>query len=121
MAIMSTRVAQNLPRYGIEMGDVVGVIGKNTTFLTPIVVGCFIFGAPVNPLDVRFEKNDIIHMFGLTKPKLVFCDHEVVDLIRDCLWKLENPALIVTLTKKVDNLPFVFDFFERVDDENSYA
>lgn len=121
MATMAIRVAQNLPKYGIEMGDVVGLIGKNTTFLTPVVLGCFIFGAPINPLDVKFEEDDILHVYGLTKPKIVFADYEVVDLVKDCLWKLENPALIVTMNRKLEDLPFVFDFFESLGDESGFV
>jgi 4-coumarate--CoA ligase len=121
MSLLSIRAAQNLWKYGIDIGDVVGIVAKNTTFLTPIILGSFIIGAPVNPLDVKFSKTEIIHIFGITKPKIVFCDYEVLDLVKECLWELENSSQVVSLNKKVDGYQFVFDFFDRVSNERAFV
>lgn len=121
MSLMSIRAAQNLWKYGIDIGDVVGFVGKNTTFITPIILGCFIIGAPANPLDPKFQKADILHVFGITKPKIVFCDCEAIDLVKECLWELENSSQVVSLNKSVKGYQFVFDFFEHVSDERAFV
>lgn len=116
----SIRVAQNLIKNGFNRGDVIGFICRNSTYLPPTLYGCFLIGAPVNPLDVEFKKDDIIHMFGQTKPKLVFCDHDIYKTVKEALDELDNDALIVTMREKITGVKSIDMFLAPTQSESSY-
>lgn len=93
--IRSIRVAQNLIKMGIVQNDVVGIMARNSHNLASVVFGCHFIGAPINTLDPTFEEADVTHMLNLTKPKLMFCDHDLEKLIKRILTKLELDIPIV--------------------------
>lgn len=103
------RVAQNLQRLGIKPDDVIGFICRNSSNIIPLLFGCILIGAPVNPLHVSYNKDRIKHMFGQTKPKLVFCDHDLFDLTKEALQEINNHAKIYTLLKKIPVVPYVIE------------
>lgn len=103
----SIRVAQNLQRLGIKPDDVIGFICRNSGNVAPLIYGCTLIGAPVNPLHVSFSKDGIKHMFAQTRPKLVFCDYDLFDATKQALFEIKNNAMIFTLLKKIPVVPFV--------------
>jgi 4-coumarate--CoA ligase len=105
--IASIRVAQNLTTIGIGKGDVIGVMCSNSTKLPAVIYGCLLIGAPINPLDVGFKKDDITHMFQQTQPKLVFCDANVYETVKISLDEMNNNATIVTLRESITGVKFV--------------
>jgi 4-coumarate--CoA ligase len=88
MAKLSLRVAKNLLMEGLKMGDVIGLVVKNSNYVAPIVLGSLLIATPCNTLDPTFEKNEIAQIFMQTKPKIVFCDKDnwevVVEALKDC-------------------------------------
>lgn len=103
----SIRVAQNLQRLGIKSDDVIGFICRNSGNVVPLIFGCVLIGAPINPLHVSFSKESIKHMFSQTRPKLVFCDHDLFETTKEALHEIRNNAMIFTLLKKIPVVPFV--------------
>lgn len=103
----SIRVAQNLQRLGIQPDDVIGFICRNSSNVMPLVYGCALIGAPINPLHVSHSKEIIKQMFSKTKPKLVFCDHDRFEVTKEALQEIRNNAMIYTLLKKIPVVPFV--------------
>lgn len=103
----SVRVAQNLTRLGIRPDDVVGFICRNSGNILPLIYGCALIGAPVNPIHISYTKDKIKDMFKMTKPKLVFCDHDLFESTKDALHEIKNKAMIFTLLKKVPVVPHV--------------
>lgn len=103
----SIRVAQNLQRLGIKSDDVIGFVCRNSANVLPLVYGCALIGAPVNPLHKTFEKDKIIEMFSKTKPKLVFCDFDTYEQTKQALHEIKNDAMIFTLLRKIPVVPFV--------------
>lgn len=102
----SIRVAQNLQRLGIKPDDVIGFICRNSGNIVPLIFGCALIGAPVNPLHVSYTKEKIMIMFNKTRPKLVFCDHDLFEKTKEALRETKNNAMIFTLLKKVPVVPF---------------
>lgn len=101
------------------MGDCIGVIAKNTTNIGAVIFAALTIGAPVNPLDISFTSDDIAHMFGMTKPKLVFCDSENVTTLKDALLQLGRNATIVTIGARIDGCDFIDDYLvEETEEEN---
>lgn len=118
--IESIRIAQNLTKLGFKQGDVCGFICRNGSDLTPALYGSILIGAPVNPLDVGFRKDDIKHMFRQTEPKLVFCDADVYETTRVALSELKSDAKIFTLREKIDGVSFIGDLLASTGCEHHF-
>lgn len=104
MSDMMTNIAKNLYRLGFRGGDIAGLIAANTTYLAPVIFGCLLLRVPMNPIDKSFNVNQIVNIFRETQPKIVFCDHDVVDKLMAALGILESEATIVILTERIEGL-----------------
>lgn len=118
--IASIRVAQNLTKLGFKSGDVFGFICRNGSKLPATIYGSIYIGTPINPLDVAFKKDDIKHMFGQTKPKLVFCDADVYETTKLALDELENDATVITLREKIDGVMNIEELLAPTGIEDSF-
>lgn len=102
MAKLSSRLAKNFLREGLQIGNVVGLVVKNTTYVAPCVLGCMLIGCPVSTADPTFDVTEIANIFKQTKPKFVFCDHDNFDAVTEALKRCENECNIVTVDEKID-------------------
>lgn len=98
------RVGQNLMKLGIKSKDVVGVVCSNSNATSIIINACILIGAPVNPLDTQFEVQDLCLMFNQTRPKLVFCDSDVYQKVKNSLENIKSDAKIITNGDKVEDI-----------------
>lgn len=122
LRVSSVRVAQNLTRLGIGADDVVGVICRNSSFLSFLVTGCVLIGAPINPLDLSFTTQDILHLFGQTKPKIVVCDLEVLEKVRGALRELKlDVKIFVTTEEKIEECSSISDLLISSGTEDSFV
>lgn len=110
MSDMMTNVAKNLCILGYRLGDVVGIIATNTSFVAPAIFGCTLRGLPLSPLDVSFNVGEIVKIYKETKPKLIFCDHDMVEKLITALEILESEARIVILTKRLEGFMHISDW-----------
>lgn len=101
MVKLMTNIAHNLMNMGIDSGDVIGFVAKNTTHLAPAVFGCILVDAQINPLDPSFIAQDITQMYQQTKPKLVFCDHDNVESVQSAIDTMKSNAKVILLTNKL--------------------
>ncbi|XP_038104984.1 4-coumarate--CoA ligase-like 1 [Culex quinquefasciatus] len=107
------RAALNLTkRYGLTKGDVVCMAVENSPRVTASLLGCFLVGAPAHALHAHFEESDLMHLMGITKPKLVFCNgHNLATVKRSLdgiglnaqILVLDAPETEETLFSPVDN------------------
>lgn len=97
LRVKSVRVAHNLTAIGMKPGDVVGIVCRHTHKLTMALYGCILIGAPLNPVDLTFTKNDIKHMFGQTRPKLVICDSDQTTKVQAALRDLDNDVKVYSI------------------------
>jgi 4-coumarate--CoA ligase len=119
---LSIRIAMNLIKMNIRSDDdVVGMLCRNSSHLLPIMFGSFIAGAPINPLYYSFFKYEIIEMFSLTNPKVVFCDYDVYDVVKETLDEMNSEAEIYTTIKKLPGVKFVGDLLEKVENEENFV
>lgn len=118
---LTINVARNLMKLNVKPNDVIGVICRNSKYLSVVLYGCIIVGAPINPLDNSFDSQHIKHTFGQTKPTLVFCDGEVYQTTKTVLEELENEAKIFTLRTKVSGVPFVTELLQPTDEQSTFV
>lgn len=62
-----------------------------------------------------------MHMFSITVPKVVFCECDVYDLVRECLSELENDASVFTFDGTVDDSTSVEQVFDQTPAENNFS
>lgn len=115
---MTIRAALNLQSLGYEQGDIFGIIARNSHYVAPIAFASICIGCPINPLDPSFSRTELMHMLSITKPKAVFCDVDIHDLVRECLDDLENDAKIFTFMGQTnDSIPIETLFEELTTEE----
>lgn len=120
MKIRTIRCAIHLIHKGIKIGDCVGIIAKHTTNIGAVVFAALTIGASVNPLDSSFKINDIVHLFQMTKPKIVFCDFEKVDSVKVAVEKLGYDVIIVTIGVRSENYDFIDDYLVEDTEEEFF-
>ncbi|XP_058123911.1 uncharacterized protein LOC131293189 [Anopheles ziemanni] len=99
------RFAQNLTAMRVGKGDVVVLANANSENLGPLVCALLSIGAPFNALSPNFNEDDMAHMLGTTKPKLVFCDANNFDIVRSAVRRVfqgKTPPIYVFEDKRDD-------------------
>lgn len=119
--IKTIRAAQNITKLGLIPDDVIGIAATNNEYLAPIVFASMAIGCPVNPLDPTFGTAEMTHMFGITKPKLIFCDVENLSAVRACTKELKINPMIVTFGQKTEYSLPVNDLFIETRNEDDFV
>lgn len=104
LAKLGLRLAKNLSREGFRVGDVIGFVAKNTTYVAPLVLASLLIGAPCSTLDPSFEVSEIALIFKQTKPKIVFCDHDNYMNVTEALGSINNESEVLTVDEKFDGI-----------------
>jgi len=113
MGDMMTNTAKNLFKIGLRSGNVAGILASNTTYLSPAIFACLLLRLPINPIEKSFDVNQIVNIFRETRPKVVFCDHDVIDKLMTALGILEIEAKIIILTERIEGLFHISDFLQE--------
>uniref|UniRef100_A0A182T271 Luciferin 4-monooxygenase n=1 Tax=Anopheles maculatus TaxID=74869 RepID=A0A182T271_9DIPT len=67
------RVAECLRReVGIRSGDVIGLVSENRLEFPTVLIGSFLLGATVAPINLTYSEREFVHAFSLSKPRVVF-------------------------------------------------
>src|SRR5690606_36039909 len=94
--LLSNRVANGLLSAGLEAGDRVGFLGKNTDLLFQIVFGCAKSGTVFVGLNWRLAADELVYLINDSGIELLFVGsefHEVVQSLRE-----RTPALRVVVS-----------------------
>lgn len=111
IAELSTNFAKNMLKDGFKEGDVVGIIGKNSSFIAPAIFGCFLIAAPVSLLELRFDNFSFV--FDITEPKIIFCDNDIAESVDKYVQSTKRQIRVVTITQKLDGFSHVSDYFRE--------
>lgn len=90
----SVRVALNMQRWGLQEGHVLGLAASNSRHVASVVFGALLNGYPVSTVNPQFEASDVANTFGITGPKVVFCDKRNYSHVKEALKILNNKAQI---------------------------
>lgn len=106
----SIKIARHLQSLNVAQGDVIGIIASNSEYLSPIVFACLSLGLPMVPLAPDTPESEVVHLYAMTKPKIVFCDAAVAQATEKFLNEIANlKPLIYTLIEKIAGYQFVED------------
>lgn len=81
----SVKIAQTFLRYNISQDDIIGICASNTPYVPAVAMAAFMIGTPISTLDPSFDKEGILHILKITRPKTLFCDRGVVGQVRSAL------------------------------------
>lgn len=74
----AARRAQALSERGIEPGDRVVIIGRNSIEFVELMLGCLWMGAVLVPINTAWRGNQLEHVFEDAAPTVVFIEDEFV-------------------------------------------
>lgn len=89
------RVASYLRGLELQQTNIVGIVARNTTHNSAVAYGCYFNGIAYHALNVNYEQATIEKLYGLTKPKVIFCDGDEYEKVRAATAKLD--VRIVTM------------------------
>lgn len=53
---------------------------------------------------------DYLHILQQTRPKLIFCDPENIDVLRECCTEIQLESKFVTFFKKVEGAKYIEEY-----------
>ncbi|KAH8262805.1 hypothetical protein KR044_000574 [Drosophila immigrans] len=112
------RIAQHLKQRGLDHRNVIGVVGRNTTYVMPMGVACLLNGTPFHGVNPIFDEETLKYMYGITKPSLIFCDAQFYDKVKAATlaWAPE----IILLSGYVEDVLTIESLLTKTVTENFY-
>ncbi|XP_022209477.2 4-coumarate--CoA ligase 2-like [Drosophila obscura] len=95
------RIASFLRNLGLDQSDVVGIIARNTTHISAVAYACLFNGIAPHSLNVAYLTDIIEKLFHITKPRIIFCDGDEYEKVREATAKLD--VKIVTMRNHPTN------------------
>ena len=90
---LANNAAGYLRRVGIQQGDRVAIVAKNSAEFVAVLFGIYRIGAVAVPLNYKTSKADIEYMIKDSNAKLVFCDHTTSALLGSAIDLQNTPDL----------------------------
>lgn len=118
--VKTIRAAQNLQNLGYKPNQVFGLIAKNSHHVAPIFFASIAIGCQLSTLDTSFGRTELIHILNMTKPVLLFCDVDCVDLLDKCLKEIGIQAKIFTFGESKGDFEPVEKLFRETHKENQF-
>ncbi|XP_062142772.1 uncharacterized protein LOC133850651 [Drosophila sulfurigaster albostrigata] len=100
LLLNSMRVASYLRNLDLEQSDIVGIIARNTTHIFAVAYGCLFNGMAFHSLNIIYEQETIGKLYDITKPKIIFCDGDEYEKVKEATKHLN--VKIVTMRKHKD-------------------
>jgi long-subunit acyl-CoA synthetase (AMP-forming) len=110
--------AKYLTNCGLIEGDLIGFVAANSENLAPIVFACFSLGLPINPLSPIMNEKDIVQMFSMTKPKMIFCDADNLKVVQNAVDEMKTDVKIYTVMNKVNGYECATEILRDMEDED---
>ncbi|KAF5292800.1 hypothetical protein FQA39_LY13845 [Lamprigera yunnana] len=96
------RLAQSLINHGFPINTIVSVCSENSIYYMYPIIGAFYAGLIVAPLNPNYTERELLHMFNIIKPKLIFCSMKVLSKIQDIKNKVSYIEKIIVLDGEDD-------------------
>ena len=118
MLSYSIRIAQHFQKLQLNHEDIVGVVSMLASYSTPVILACFFNATPVQTVHPTLNADSIRHLFGITRPKVIFCDGTLYDKVFQTTQSW-SPS-IFTLDDHVEGVPQVESLLEPTESEVLY-
>lgn len=88
-------------------------MGRNSRFVTPIIIASMAIGCPIHMIDPLFSKAELMYMLKITTPVLMFCDKPSYGLLKSCLDELQMKTKVFTYGGSEDDSEPVENLFRE--------
>uniref|UniRef100_A0A182QCR4 AMP-dependent synthetase/ligase domain-containing protein n=1 Tax=Anopheles farauti TaxID=69004 RepID=A0A182QCR4_9DIPT len=117
----TVRVAQHLAGRGYGKDTPMAALAsRNGEHVAPVLFACFALGIPVNTLDPAFTAADFAHMFGVTRPVLVFCESNILQVVRAGAKQAAIDPTYVLFEEPIDGYTHVEDLLQPTGNEEFF-
>lgn len=106
--VRTIQAAQRLQRLGFKSNDVFGFMTRNNHNVAPLYFAALCLGCPINALDPEYKETEVVHMFGITQPRVVFCEQDCYEVVAKSLQQLGLNSTIFTLDGNQTNVNELF-------------
>lgn len=65
--------------------------------MAPLVLGALAAGVTISTIDPSFNKDEILHIFGITRPKVVFCNGTIYTMVKNAFEEAGLTKVVYTL------------------------
>ncbi|KAF5282543.1 hypothetical protein FQA39_LY04950 [Lamprigera yunnana] len=96
------RLAQSLINHGFSINTIVSVCSENSIYYMYPIIGALYAGLVVAPVNPNYTEKELLQMFNIMKPKLVFCSKKFLSKIQKIKNKLSYIEKIVVLDEEDD-------------------
>ncbi|XP_035893081.1 4-coumarate--CoA ligase-like 5 [Anopheles stephensi] len=121
MYLRTVRIAEHLARLGYGKDTPMAALAsRNGEHVAPVMFACFALGIPINTLDVAFSVADFAHMFSVTRPVLVFCESDVLGVVRDAARRASIEPEYVLFEDTVEGYRHVRELLEPTGTEDTF-
>lgn len=115
---MSSNIALEMQSMGIEQSDVIGIMAFETSYIMPVCFAAFFIGTPFQCIEASLDKESVFNLWNITKPKLVFCDNAVYDIVKEVSHQLNLNCAIITLSDHKQNVTSIQTILSNKKKEN---
>ena len=93
----SNRMARAFVAYGLQRGDRIAILARNSIELLLLYFGALKAGVVLTPINHRLMPSDWLHISGDAGAKLFFCDAQFTDRVETIRNQFDSlPAFVVT-------------------------
>ncbi|XP_037931995.1 probable 4-coumarate--CoA ligase 3 [Teleopsis dalmanni] len=117
---LSICIALHFKDLGLQQQDIIGICASNSDYVAPIFIGAMFCGLIVSTLDPSFDKDGIKHIYGITKPKILFCDGGIYETLKEAFQEINLESDIYTIKDHIVGVPNVTNLFKEVTDKTSF-
>lgn len=90
-------IAKNLMDRNFNQDDIIGICASNTPYLAPLAIAAFLTGIPISTLDPSFDKEGVKHIYNITRPKVIFCDKIICEVVDNAISELDLECQVFVL------------------------
>lgn len=112
----SMTIARNLAKFNLTQDDIIGIYASNTPYVAPLTIAAFLAGIPISTLDPSIDEAGVQRIYNITKPKVVFCDKAIYEMIDKAISELEFECHVFVLDE-VKGSGTIGEFLQGSEDE----
>ncbi|XP_055910375.1 luciferin 4-monooxygenase-like [Eupeodes corollae] len=114
---LSVRIAQRLE---IEEGSIIGIMAASSTYQSCVLIAAWFRGIVFHPISNSFDKKTTQHVFGITRPKIVFCDADNYETLMAACNEINLHPKVYTIKGRVEGVGCLNDLMEATGKEGDF-
>lgn len=120
--LKTVRAAQNLQKIGFQSRQVFSFMVDQCDDLLPLFLASTCLACPIVPLHSMLSKDEIVRIFVKTKPCVIFCDSNYLDVINQAIKESRlNDVKVFIFGESVGGFESIQNLLVETGDENKFV